>query len=83
MQSLLEQLASTDLKERAAAAGQIAASFDQTLVEPLAKKSHGNDPWFESVFCRFLRNLPPEVSIPHLRRLLQKLEQPFRWRSKQ
>ena len=50
---------------------RITSSYDQNLLQPLAEKATPESSYMEILLCRFLQNMPPTLSLPHLKELLK------------
>ena len=67
---LLARLDHADPRVRDDVFDRIAASQDRRILEPLAQKAQAHDRYVETLFCRFLENMPPDVAVQHLPALL-------------
>lgn len=67
---LIAALDDADRHTRDEAFDRVAASRDVSLLDPLRAKAE-NDARAETLLCRYLRNLPPATSGPHLLTLLR------------
>ncbi len=75
---LRAQLQQTDRSLRDQAFNRIARSADQSLLAPLAELAQPTDIRLETLFCQYLQNLPAQVALPHLQRLLDSPHPPTR-----
>ena len=63
---LMQQLKSPDPAQRQEAIVQIGNSFDTELLVPLAELAAPDSPEIESLFTKYLQNLPLDTSLSHL-----------------
>ena len=75
---LLERLEHGDRHVRDEAFDRIAASHDRELLTSLAQRALPTDLYMETLFCRFLQNMPAALALPHLALLLRSSNAPTR-----
>ena len=68
--TLLEQLQHGDRHLRDEAFDRIARSRDPELLEPLAALAQPSSTYLETLFCQYLQNVPSNLALGHLQRLL-------------
>lgn len=67
---LLEQLQHGDRHVRDEAFDRIARTHDPGLLEPLAALAQPSSTYLETLFCQYLQNVPANLALPYLQRLL-------------
>lgn len=77
-QDLMNRLRDADRHVRDDAFDRIASSRDPELLSLLADQAHGDDPFVEALFCRYLSHREPAEAFDPLRRLLASPNAPTR-----
>jgi HEAT repeat protein len=67
---LLASLQHGDRHVRDEAFDQIARSRDLEILEPLAELARPSSTYLETLFCQYIENIPANLAIPHLQKLL-------------
>ncbi len=68
---VLSQLDHADRHVRNEAFDRIAASQDPELLKPLSERVKTHLPFIETLFCRYLENLPPQIALPSLKTIFK------------
>jgi len=71
MVHLLSQLDHADRHVRNDAFDRIAASQDLQLLTPLSERVKTHQPFIETLFCRYLENVPPQMALPSLKTIFK------------